>query len=95
MSSGGGQYTHGMNVAKVEDIIGRLLKAKNDLVEAQGKADGAVKKLGPQNWGGPDAQAFRSQWTKQAAALDHSIQSLQTMVKAARADVSDQQQASS
>ena len=95
MSAGSGQYTHGMNVAKVEDIIGRLLKAKNELVEAQAKADAAVKKLGPQNWGGPDAQAFRGQWAKHSAALDQSIQSVQTMVKAARADVSDQQQASS
>jgi hypothetical protein len=91
----GGQYTHGMDVAKVQDIVERLVKAKSELTEAQNAADAAVRKLGPQNWGGPDAEHFRGQWPKHLGHLEASIRDLQQMVKNARADIKEQEAVSS
>ena len=92
---GGGatQFTHGMDVPKVEDILTRLAKAKKDLAEVQTKADGAARKLGS-NWGGADASAFRAQWPKHSNQIDSAVQSLEKMERAARKDVQEQRQAS-
>jgi uncharacterized protein YukE len=90
---GSGQYTHGMDVAKVEDILTRLAKAKKDLAEVQTKSDGAARKLGS-NWGGPDSSQFQAEWPKHSNQIESAVRSLETMEKAARKDVQEQRQAS-
>lgn len=92
---GGGatQFTHGMDVARVEDILTRLTKAQQNLREVQSKADAAVRKLGS-NWGGADASAFQAQWPKHSTQLENAASSLERMEKAARKDVQEQRQAS-
>ena len=92
-AGGATQFTHGMDVARVEDILNRLAKARQNLTEVQSKADAAVRKLGS-NWGGPDASAFQAQWPKHSSQIDNAVQSLDRMEKAARKDVQEQRQAS-
>ena len=92
-AGGGGQYTHGMDIARVEDILTRLAKAKQNLAEVQTTADAAARKLGA-NWGGADASAFQGEWPKHSSQIGNALQSIERMEKAARKDVQEQRQAS-
>lgn len=86
---GGGGDKKGMDAAKVQDIAGKLQKAKSDLAQAKSDADAAAQAL-KGAWHGPDATRFQGQWKKDSNNIEQCVTSVATMTKSLNSDLEEQ-----
>lgn len=88
-----GNFTSGMDIAKVRQVAGQLDQARKHLQDATKAADAAVKKMGA-NWKGADESQFAQQWNQLHSTMDQDATAIQQMSLKANQNADTQEQTS-
>lgn len=86
-------YTKGMNGAQVSASGDRLIGFKGELEGIVTAVDQAVRAI-KQNWGGPDADSFESQWSSRRVVVATAGERLGEMGQRCKTNAQAQQSTS-